>query len=454
MTKRVLLVLALFAVVAALPATAADQPKNIILLIADGWGFEHIAATDYFTAGETGIQVYEKTFTPLAMSTYSANGFGYDPEAVAADFEYVKEGATDSAAAATAMASGYKTTNGAIGVDAAGQRLESVLEKAEHAGKKTGVVTSVQFSHATPAGFVAHSPSRGDYEEIAQKMILESAVDVIIGAGHPWFDANGRCLTEIDKDGHIATSGSYKYVGGPEMWTRLLAGGVGADADGDGVDDPWCLVQTRQELLHAAANPPERLIGVVQSASTLQKDRAGIDDNTKDDAPNQCPRNADIPALAEMARTAINVLASDPDGFVLMIEGGAVDWANHANEAGRMIEEMTEFNATVEMVVEWVEANSTWDETLVIVTGDHETGYLTGSSDVDAFHPVENRGKGNMPAAVYHSDGHTNSLIPLFVKGPGSERFVASAVKKDHRRGAYLDNTDLGRILGQSVAGN
>lgn len=438
----------------ALTAVAADQPKNIIVMIADGWGFEQIAATNFYTTGEAGATVYEREFTPLAMSTYSANGSGYDPEVAANDFAYVKDGATDSAAAATALASGHKTTNGAIGVDAGGQPLENVMEKAEKAGKKTGVVTSVQFSHATPAGFVAHSAARGDYEEIAREMLLESSVDVIMGAGHPWFDGNGVCLAEIDSEGRIATKGTYKYIGGPETWMLLLSGNAGADADGDGDADPWRLVQTRGELIEAAANPPERLFGLMQVASTLQKDRAGVDGNVKDDVPGETPKNTNVPTLAEMSGTAINVLATDPDGFVLMIEGGAVDWANHANEAGRMIEEMIDFNKAVDTVVAWVETNSSWDETLLIVTGDHETGYLTGSESNEAFKSVEGRGKDTMPVAVYHSDGHTNSLIPLFVKGNGADLFAATAVKQDVRRGAYLDNTDLGRIICQFAAGN
>ena len=85
-----------------------------------------------------------------------------------------------------------------------------------------------------------------------------------------------------------------------------------------------------------------------------------------------------MPTLTEMSLAALNVLDNDPDGLYLMIEGGAVDWAAHANQSGRMIEEAIEFERAVEAVLDWVQTNSNWGETLLIVTGDHETGYLTG----------------------------------------------------------------------------
>ncbi len=454
MKTRFLSLLAVAMVLFALAGSAAAQPKNIIIMIADGWGSEQIAATDYFTAGEAGAQVYHKDFASMAMSTYSAGGQGYDPEAAAADFAYLKSGATDSAAAATALSTGQKTTDGAIGVDPEGNPLEGMLHLAKKAGKKTGVVTSVQFSHATPAGFVAHSNSRGEYEGIARQMVMESPVDVIMGAGHPWFDEDSRLVAQIDEKGRIVTTGSYRYVGGADTWLALLAGTAGADANGDGEPNPWTLVQTRQEVLDAAANPPDRLFGLMQAATTLQKNRTGADADIKDDAPGATPLNTAVPTLGEMAAAALGVLAKGPDGFALMIEGGAVDWANHANEGGRMIEEMMDFNAAVEAVVAWIETHSNWDDTLLVVTGDHETGYVTGSADDSAFVPVENRGKGVMPGMAYHSDGHTNSLVPLFVKGSGADRFVAKAVNEDPRRGAYLDNTDVGQILCDLVGAN
>jgi alkaline phosphatase len=131
---------------------------------------------------------------------------------------------TDSASAATAMASGIKTYNGAIGVDINGDAVELVSQRAEALGKATGVVTTVEWSHATPAGFVAHNTSRNEYAAIASEMIYNSATDDIMGAGHPWFDNNGASIT---------TANTYKYVGGEITWNDLAAGTAGNDADGD-----------------------------------------------------------------------------------------------------------------------------------------------------------------------------------------------------------------------------
>ena len=132
-----------------------------------------------------------------------------------------------------------------------------------------------------------------------------------------------------------------------------------------------------------------------QVYTTLQQARAG--DGKAD--PFVVPLTTSVPTLAEMSRAALNVLDNDPDGFVMMIEGGAVDWAGHANQSGRLIEEQVDFDLAVDAVLAWVEANSNWGETLLIVTGDHETGYLTGPMDVanPAWSAVINNGAGRCP---------------------------------------------------------
>ena len=159
-----------------------------------------------------------------------------------------------------------------------------------------------------------------------------------------------------------------------------------------------------------------------------------------------------------MTLAALNVLSRDREGFLLMVEGGAVDWAAHDNQAGRMIEEQRDFDLTVEAVVEWVETHSRWKDTLVIVTSDHETGYLTGpdsgpvsSGNGTAGHvvwnPLTNRGTGQVPGLHWNIDSHTNSLVPFFARGAGSRRFEACADQKDPVRGPYLDNAEVGRVL-------
>jgi alkaline phosphatase len=420
-------------------------PKNVILFISDGCGYNQIDAASLYQYGQTGLQIYEKFPVKYAMSTYSINGSGYDPESAWTDFKYVRRKATDSAAAATAIATGIKTYNGGIGVDTSKIILENIIEKLEKFGKSTGLVTSVQFSQGTPAGFVAHNESRGNYVQISQEMILESNVDVIMGCGHPYFDDDGQ-------PSHDTT---YKFVGGKETWLSLLNNNVGSDADNDGFPDHWILIQDRVEFQNMMmGKTPNRLIGIPKVRNTLQQSRSGEEFAE----PYVVPFNESIPTLDEMTRAAINVLDKDDDGFFLLVEGGAVDWAGHDNQSGRMIEEEISFNKSVEAVVDWVNKNSNWDETLIIVTGDHETGYLTGPDSNPSLYdsttaiqeiwkPLVNNGKGRLPGMEWNSHGHTNSLLPIYAKGVGSEKFHLYANRLDPVRGKYIDNTDIGKIL-------
>jgi alkaline phosphatase len=146
-----------------------------------------------------------------------------------------------------------------------------------------------------------------------------------------------------------------------------------------------------------------------------------------------------------MSLGAIRTLNQNPEGFYLMIEGGAVDWANHNNCLARMIEEEIDFNNTVQAVIDWVEKNSNWDETLLTVTADHETGYLWGNKGY--FAPLAFYGEGTLPGYAYNSKGHTNSLVPLYAIGAGSDVFKKLIVGTDLVRGNYVDNTDIFRVM-------
>ena len=112
-----------------------------------------------------------------------------------------------------------------------------------------------------------------------------------------------------------------------------------------------------------------------------------------------------------------------------------------------MIEEEIDFNRSVEAVMEWVRKNSNWGETLLIVTGDHEGGYLTGpDSDPHRTEIVDN-GRGNLPGMEWHSGNHTNNIIPLFAKGPVADQLKKRADVGDPVRGSYIDNTDIGQLI-------
>jgi alkaline phosphatase len=163
-----------------------------------------------------------------------------------------------------------------------------------------------------------------------------------------------------------------------------------------------------------------------------------------------------VPDLATLARGALNVLDERPGGFFLLIEGGAVDWASHRNQSGRMLEEMIDFNRAAAAVAEWVERNGGWEMNLMVVTADHETGYLSGPwpageppAPCRSRHPLANRGKGQVPDMRWNSGDHTTSLVPFFAAGRGSGKFAAAAAQMDSVRGPYFDNTQVGRILGE-----
>ncbi|MCJ7776746.1 MAG: alkaline phosphatase [Sedimentisphaerales bacterium] len=421
------------------------QPKNVIILIADGGGFNHFRADDYYECNQIPCRPCERFPVRLAMSTYPVGG-EYNAKVAWCSFDYVENGATDSAAAATAMATGVKTYNAGLGVDVNGSPVLNLLERAEQLGKATGVVTSVPFSHATPAGFVIHNGDRNNYTQIAEDMVKRSAADVIMGCGHPLYNADGK----------LTGTSHYNYIGA-DVWARLKAGTAGGDANGDGIPDHWTLVQTRAEFQTLAAGlTPKRVFGIAQVYKTLQEDRSG----NAFAAPYEVPLTQTVPTLEGMTVAALNVLDEDPNGFFVMIEGGAVDWAAHANYSGRLIEEMNDFNRSIDVVINWVRWNSNWGETLVIITADHETGYLTGPGSGqlpegpacgELVEPVWNElvgnGIGNLPTMEWHSGSHTNSLVPFFAKGRGAQLFEDTIDGYDPVRGPYFDNTDIANVI-------
>jgi len=422
--------------------SVSKQPKNIILMISDGWSYNHILATDYYQYGKTNVQTYQSFPFHSAMSTFMA-GDAYKPDSAWASFEYVKKKPTDSAASATALSTGKKTYNGAICVDTEQKPLENIVQRAEKLGKATGVVTSVPWNHATPAGMVAHDTNRNNYVEIVQEMIYNSGLEVIMGCGHPFYDDNAKPVTP-DK--------SYKLV--ESTWNDLAAGTIGNDVDDDGIIDYWTLIQDSLDFVKlTSGDTPKRVIGIPKVHSTLQYMRNGQTAGQGPSAPNTTDPpytdafNKGVPRLEQMTLGTLNVLDNDEDGFFLMVEGGAVDWASHGNTTARMIEEQIDFNKSVDAVVRWVNQNSSWDETLVIVTGDHECGYLAGPNSNPTWEPIRNNGKGHLPGTQWNSGSHTNQLIPLYAKGPGIQLLHKYADEYDIKKGHYLQNSEVGQAM-------
>ena len=438
------------------------RPKNIIYFIGDGMGFNQVKATNYFESGQTTGQVYEQQdWTQLALATYpSILSFnendtvytsGYSPQEASQNADYVRRGATDSGAAGTALSTGKKTYAGSIGLGVNGDTLIHISQAAKALGKSTGILSSVQLSHATPASFVAHNNRRNNYLEIAQYMLFHSQTDVIMTAGNPDYNNDGE-PEELNA----------RFVGGREIWEMLKANDGRIefptqeqnfrvqDSNGDGSPTPWTLIQEREEFQNfATGNTPARVLGVAKAHATLNQGRSHTnDDNADNTLPFDTPLNQNVPTLQEMTKAAINVLNQNPEGFFMMVEGGAIDWAGHSNQSDRMIEELMDFNNAIHAAVEWVENHSSWDETLIIVTSDHETGYLTGPGDPDPLYsPVTNNGKGNLPGMQWNSGGHTNTLVPFYAKGPGTDIFNLMAGETDPIYGSFIQNSDVPQAI-------
>lgn len=452
---------------------SAWAARNVILMIADGGGHNQWLAASMYQ-GKVGKQVFDQSgWLRLSCCTYPLNllvkptgntmqleSLVYDPAKAwdatpnsdkprdFAGYAWLQATATDSAAAATALATGQKTYNNAINWTNDGKPMQgqTIAEIAKQQGKAVGVITSVPWSHATPAGLGgAHNVSRNNYSEIANEMLGAAWLDVIMGAGNPDFDDNGQPLPKGKKR-------EFKYVGEEETWQALKRGQRG-----------WKLIESKADFEALASGPtPPKVLATAQVASTLQQKRSRpvvLNDKTVATEPFAVPTNKEVASLVLMAKAAINCLDDNPKGFYLMIEGGAVDWANHGNEADRMIEEQIDYINTVETVVAWIESHGGWNDTLLILTADHESGLLLGpDSSTVAFQPLEDRGPGKMPGLKYNSNGHANSLVPLYARGPGSQRFAKAIKGKDPAAavlwlysGEYVENTDIFAVMRAEV---
>ncbi|GAB6166785.1 alkaline phosphatase [Thermostilla marina] len=453
---------------AAKPRSSSQAPtaKNVILMVADGAGFNTWRAGAMYR-GRLGKEVYDgEGWVRLGCTTYplnlskSATGKGTQDERIVYDpakawdsedgYKWLKSTATDSAASGTALATGRKTYNSAINWSDTDEPMsgETLPEIAHKLGKRAGVVTSVEFSHATPATLGgAHNRSRNAYQEIAAEMLAADYLNVIMGAGHPEFDDNGKPKEKT-------SDADYKYVGGKTTWNQLVTGNHPGG---------WTLIQTKAEFEKlTTGKAPSKIVGTAQVATTLQQKRGGLVGGLAQSEPFAVPKNANVPSLATMTKAALNCLDDDPDGFYLMVEGGAVDWANHANQEHRMIEEYDDFMKAVEAVVEWVEENSSWDETLLILTADHDCGLPWGPDSAEVpFQPIVDNGPGKMPGLHYNAGGHSNMLVPVFAKGAGSVLLLQCVRGRDPHAakvwdfsGDYIDNTDINHTIVTAMGAN
>ncbi|MGI6402471.1 MAG: alkaline phosphatase [Thermoguttaceae bacterium] len=471
--------------VSAVVCVRADEPpkaKNVILFIADGAGFNSEVLGSYYRTGEAWGESYQNFPTILGVSTFAIHrssnrevkwdpvkepemNAGYVPsefwkDPSGAHWRASNTAVTDSAAAATAINTGVKTNNGRINVDPQDNVLENFAQKNAKAGRSVGVVTTTQISHATPAGVCAHNDNRNAYQEISQEQINDAPINVLMGAGHPEYN-NGRKIDKKPEDLQ------YQFVGGRELWEKVKAN--------DGYKD-WNFIDHRSQFAElAAATPdsgqevPSKVLGIVRTGGGAPPIDGDVDDPQKMiDKYSQETVDA-IPSLTEMTLGALNVLSTNDNGFYLMVEGGNIDGANHSNNAANSVLEHTGFAKAIDAAIEWVEKYSSWDETLMIVTADHETGQIWGdgtyvdennngrydSEDTfEGFQKIEASKKGEVPDVQYLSGGHTNALVPFCAKGAGAEsamNFIrgndAKAAKFWNFSGDYIYNIDVYTIM-------
>lgn len=272
------------------------EVKNVILLIGDGMGVSQFYSG--ITANK-GLNMEKVQFVGLAK-TYSASSY-----------------ITDSAAAGTALATGTKTNNGAIGVDENGNEVKSILEYAAENGLSTGVVASCAVTHATPASFVAHQLKRSMEEEIAVDFV-NSDITLFIGGGRKYFDARSD-----DKD----------------LITELEAKGFKVALD-------------MENVMNTESGKLAALIA--------------------DEHPAPYPERGEF--LPESVGKALDLLNDNDEGFFLMVEGSQIDWAGHANETEYTINEVIDFDNAVKVAMDFADQNP---GTLVVVTADHETGAMS-----------------------------------------------------------------------------
>lgn len=271
---------------------------------------------------------------------------------------------TDSAAAGSAIATGHKTNNHMIGMTADSIPVPSLLDILAGKGKKTGVVVTCYASHATPAAFLAHNIDREKYEEITSEIVNRENLDVIIAGGRKYFN-------ERKDNGDLI-----------EVMRR----------------SDWAVYDSLSQIAEG-----EGRVAVIASRKHLPK----------------VSKRGDF--LPDATAKALEILNKDNEnGFFLMVEGSQIDMACHVNDSAYLIEEMRDFDKTINVVLDFAEMNP---NTLVIVTADHETGGLT------IIDPENKYTKTNFR---FCTNGHTPVMVPVFAFGPGADKFSG-----------IMDNTDI-----------
>lgn len=292
------------------------KAKYVFYFIGDGMGVNQVNGTEMFLAEKDGrIGVKPLNFTQFPVSNHATTYSKYNS-------------VTCSAAAGTALASGCKTKNGTIGMDSLQKTpVMSVAEMAKSAGRKVGVVTSVSVDHATPAAFYAHQPSRSMYYEIATDL-PKAGFDMYAGAGFLELeskkDSTARnVMALIEEAGYTIARGNDDFKQKAAMSEKMV------------------LLRLEGEDVNSLAYAIDR----------------NINDLT----------------LSQITENAIEFLSKNSDdGFFLMVEGGMIDWACHSNDGAAAFREVEDFADAIQKALDFYALHP--DETLIVVTADHETG--------------------------------------------------------------------------------
>jgi alkaline phosphatase len=395
----------------AAPGTAHTAAKkkavahNVIVLQGDGMGTAQRDLIRLVTKGN-------RTGRDLVMDKLDHTGLVHtdpkDPNAAV----------TDSAAAATAFATGVKTYNGAIGVDASGRTVRNLVEDARRAGKATGLVTTAQVTDATPAAYAAHVKDRGQQSEIARQYLARSKPNVILGGGEDfWYPAGtpGAYPDNPPKDPGEQSKGDRG-----NLVDRAKARG-------------YKYVTTRAQL-RATKGP--KVLGLFANEEMFEQHPEGQGDLYDPVVP-----------LPDMASKALKLLSRDRDGFFVLIEEEAIDEMAHSNNAGMVIKSGAALDRTVKVAVDFARKHP---GTLIVVQGDHETGGLTieNPDTGDESGPAPSSEDGPFPIkgsklqvfADWTTGGHTGADTPITASGPGSAGFDG-----------VIDNTDVHDVIAKAM---
>jgi len=456
-------------------AFAEENARHIIMVIGDGMQLEHeIAASRYLFGRNLDLSFHKlpvqtniATWDVTTYNYWSTDGpydpaairpcFGYAPmlggklpypmQTVGISKRYLVLAATDSASAATAWATGFKTDDGNIAWlpgDPPGGALKTIAEiLRDEKGYAVGVVSTVPFSHATPAAHVSHNISRNNYHAIAREILTVFKPDAVIGGGHPLYRRNygyiPRDIYENFKNGLYGNE--YVFV----ERTGGIDGGVSV------------LKAARQ-----ASAQGKKLFGLFggrggEFESPQPSDTPG--------APAIKRATIENPLLKDAAMAALEVLGKDPDGFFLMLEQGDIDWANHANDYAHMVGATWDLHAAVAAVIDYVNRDGddiTWGNTLLIVTADHANSYMRLAENIRLT-------AGDLPAqkhsgipgatfaypdgeVTYGSTGHTNELTRLYAIGKMA-RLFKEMEGKWYPGTRIIDNTQIFHVM-MRAAGN